>query len=167
MKRGSRAQYVGMGMRMVPNITKTQVIEHLDLTDNNIVDFLSLGALTNLQVLIFDHNSLTEQSSIPYLPELRVFSCNHCCISNIQLFIRKIQRCFPKLEELSLLMSPCCQAFSSNQQERLDYRLYIVSQLHNLKMLDMTEITDEERLLAQRKHSLMTQPKTHQYTFIQ
>lgn len=119
----------------------------LDLSYNC---FRSLSFLTYfkaLHTLILDRNSTLDESTLPYLPKLKILWVNNCDIQSIPKWIFRIQTQCPNLEQLSMLGNPGAKSLinGASAYENKDYILFIQRTLTNLKYLDGVPIDHENR----------------------
>lgn len=110
----------------------------LDLSYNN---FRSLSFLTYFKVLhtlILDRNTSLDETTLPFLPKLKILWMNNCEIQNIPKWIFRIQSQCPNLEQLSLMGNPGARSSinGGSDYENKDFYLFIKRTLVNLKFLD-------------------------------
>ncbi|KAL5284979.1 hypothetical protein ACFFRR_006978 [Megaselia abdita] len=110
----------------------------LDLSYNS---FRSLSFLTHfkgLHTLILDRNISLDESTLPFLPKLKILWMNNCEIQNIPKWIFRIQTQCPNLEQLSMINNPGARTLvnGGTVYENKDFHLFIQRTLTNLKYLD-------------------------------
>lgn len=110
----------------------------LDLSYNC---FRSLSFLTYFKVLhtlILDRNISLDESTLPFLPKLKILWMNNCEIQNIPKWIFRIQTQCPNLEQLSMMGNPGAKTLinGGSVYENKDFHLFIQRTLTNLKYLD-------------------------------
>lgn len=110
----------------------------LDLSYNS---FRSLSFLTYFKVLhtlILDRNISLDESTLPFLPKLKILWMNNCEIQNIPKWIFRIQTQCPNLEHLSMMGNPGARTLvnGGSVYENKDFHLFIQRTLSNLKYLD-------------------------------
>lgn len=114
----------------------------LDLSYNC---FRSLSFLTYFKVLhtlILDRNTSLDESTLPFLPKLKILWLNNCEIQTIPKWIFRIQSQCPNLEQLSMMGNPGAKSLinGGSVYENKDFHLFIKRTLTNLKFLDMIPI---------------------------
>ena len=104
-------------------------ISYMDLSFNRITSLTGLDIYDNLETLILDNNSLTDESiDFPLLRRLRVLSLNKNYILDLKLLLKNLQRAAPKLRFLSLLNNPACPTEMENSSyTAIDYQNYRLS----------------------------------------
>ncbi|KAL9642377.1 hypothetical protein ABK040_007374 [Willaertia magna] len=131
----------------------------LDLSHNDIeqqgLQFIS--KIPNLKSLVLDHNPIKSDINLnmgKLLPNLELLWVNSCKITNLSLFIEKLRTVCPNLEYFSMLKNKACPNYfnGGSPDTYNDYRLFVISRLKNLKVLDTTPVTDEERILATKTY---------------
>lgn len=132
----------------------------LDVSFNNLTELKDISQFPYLEELICDNNLITENSTFPNLPNLKLFSCNKNKIRDIQVFIDKIKHYYPKIVYLSLLGNAACpnQLIDETKDEYdyFRYRLYVIYRLPTLKFLDSHEVTALEREEAIQQSQFLT-----------
>mmetsp|Transcript_32121 Transcript_32121/g.91095 ORF Transcript_32121/g.91095 Transcript_32121/m.91095 type:complete len:267 (-) Transcript_32121:363-1163(-) len=117
--------------------------DSIDLSDNAIVRLEGFPSLKRLRQLLLSNNRITRigknlEGSIPRL-EMLVLNNNRLAnLSDIDPLAS-----LPKLKYLSLLENAVTK--------KPDYRLYVISRLKHLKVLDFRKIKEKERAEAQAK----------------
>jgi len=118
--------------------------DSIDLTDNAIVRLEGFPALKRLKQLLLSNNRITRigknlEKAIPNL-EILVLSNNR--ITNLSDLDPLAT--LPKLKNLSLLENAVTK--------KPDYRLYVISRLKQLKVLDFRKVKEKERAAALAKY---------------
>jgi Leucine-rich repeat (LRR) protein len=141
---------------MDPKLLPTQpsTIHVLDLTENNFtgaVDLRFLFEFTNLHTLILDKNQIQSNFTIPPMEQLTTLWVNHNRIENLAVFIENLQKHCPSLVYLSMMNNKAAPSYFNGGSlvEYNDYKMYVISKLTKLQMIDHKEITAEERLQSQ------------------
>lgn len=120
----------------------------LDVTGNNLtnLDFLKCD-FSELRELVLDHNELSHWTNFPQLPKLTSLSVNHNQILQIDMFISQLQQAglATRLKYLSTLGNAANPSLDRLEHRYYNFRIYIISKLPNLKMLDMKDVTEAER----------------------
>ncbi|XP_055587333.1 leucine-rich melanocyte differentiation-associated protein-like [Uranotaenia lowii] len=125
-------------------------VRHLDLSFNKLSSFESLELFTQLEELVLDNNSLTDDIIFPaQLNRVKLLSLNNNKFVNLDLLLTKLSLCFPNLEYLSLLGNPACPCHLLNpkntEYDYLKYRLYIIRYLPRIIILDAQRVKKMER----------------------
>lgn len=145
----------------------------LDLTGNNLTNLDFLTGFSELRELTLDHNSLSHWAHFPSLPKLVSISVNHNQILQIDMFLAQLQQAglANKLKYLSTLGNAANPSFDRLEHRYYNFRIYIISKLPNLKMLDMRDVTEAERdhsktiaEVEQQQLQHMQDPSSHSST---
>ncbi|KAN0016431.1 hypothetical protein ACTFIU_006398 [Dictyostelium citrinum] len=126
-------------------------VKELDLSNNNLEkDLTILEGFKRLTTLVLDNNRITHHIKFPLLPQLHTLWINSNQISNLSVFVDKVCESFPNLRTFSMLKNEACPNFFNGHslREYKDYRLYIISRLKCVQILDSTPVTSEERVDA-------------------
>jgi len=118
----------------------------------------NLSQFTKLQVLNLDNNEIEDSNDFPKIESLETLWLNNNKITDNELIMDLIARCFPNVQYLSMMRNPCCpDIYSSDDQ--LDayqrYRYYIIYRLGKLNLLDATPVTATERKEAEKRGKFM------------
>eukprot|EP01088_Endostelium_zonatum_P001204 TRINITY_DN11500_c0_g1_i1.p1 TRINITY_DN11500_c0_g1~~TRINITY_DN11500_c0_g1_i1.p1 ORF type:complete len:245 (-),score=41.57 TRINITY_DN11500_c0_g1_i1:43-777(-) len=129
-----------------------QTVTQLDLSHNNITKITNLEHFTKLDSLVVDNNSLTSNQSFPPIKTLRTLCVNNNNISELEPFLNVVTESFPNLTYLSLLKNPACPNYftGKDQEDYQRYRFFVLYKLPNLKYLDSSPVTENERKEAKR-----------------
>eukprot|EP00117_Sycon_ciliatum_P046445 scpid84116/ scgid33265/ Leucine-rich repeat-containing protein C10orf11 homolog len=127
-------------------------VESLDLTHNCMTELRSLMPFTKLTTLVLDHNQITSHVKFPNFPCLHTLWLNHNKITNLVVFIDQVKKSLPKLRFLSMMNNEASPSFfnGGSFEQFEDYRMYVVSHLPQLEMLDDKRVTDDERKEARK-----------------
>jgi len=140
-----------MDLKLLPS--NRALIRTLDLTENNFdgLDFRFLNEFPSLKSLILDKNKIQSKILMPFMPNLETLWVNHNKIENLSIFIEHLRESAPNLHYLSMLNNAAAPSFFNGGSliEYNEYRLYVMSKLSKLQMLDSKEITPEERMQSQ------------------
>jgi Leucine-rich repeat (LRR) protein len=125
-------------------------VEELDLSNNKINDLRCLVHFPKLHSLVLDRNELTSHIKLPFLPNLHTLWVNHNKVSNLSVFVENVAAGCPNLTFFSMMDNPAAPSYfnQGTLEQYTDFRYYVISYLPNLKVLDDTEITEEERQQA-------------------
>ena len=131
-----------------------ETIKTLDLTENNLTganDLRFLFQFPNLTTLILDKNQIGSKFIIPPMPLLTTLWVNHNKIENLVVFIDNLQMFCPNLTYLSMMNNKAAPSYFNGGSlvEYNDYRLYVLSKLGSLQLIDHKEIAPEERMQSQ------------------
>jgi len=128
-----------------------QTTRHLDLTGNSLTNIDFLRNFVELRELVLDHNAISHWVSFPHLPKLASLSVNHNHILQIDLFVAHLVEAglARKLKYLSTLGNAANPSFDRLEHRYYNFRIYIISKLPNLKMLDSRDVTEAERRHSQ------------------
>ncbi|XP_028262269.1 leucine-rich repeat-containing protein 72 isoform X3 [Parambassis ranga] len=143
-------------------LTQTETLEVLDLSYNLLDENPALlGRLERLSTLILDCNNYTSHVKFPYMPSITTLCINKNKVTNLPVFVEEIRRKFPSIKILSMMNNKAAPSYfnGGSLTQYIDYRLYVISQIPGLKILDDTEVLDKERVQAQRTYWL--QQSTH------
>jgi len=117
--------------------------DSIDLSDNAIVRLEGFPVLRRLKQLLLSNNRIMRIGSNleRSIPSLEVLVLNNNRFNNLQDIDPLAS--LPKLKYLSLLDNPITK--------KPDYRLYVISKLQQLKVLDFRKVKDKERKEASEK----------------
>lgn len=142
----------------------------LDLSYNN---FRSLSFLTYFKVLhtlILDRNTSLDESTLPFLPKLKILWMNNCDIQNIGKWIFRIQSQCPNLEQLSLMGNPGARSLinGGSDYENKDFHSFVKQQLKTLVYLDGIPIdhqigTSSDSISIKKGNLGNVEPKTNSF----
>jgi hypothetical protein len=136
----------------------------LDLTENYLTgtDLRFLSEFTNLKTLILDKNQIESKFLAPYMPHLETLWVNHNKIENLSVFIQHLTESCPNLKYLSMLNNKAAPSYFNGGSlvEYNEYRLYVISKLIKLQMLDHKEIAAEERIQSQTIYGALLKKKS-------
>eukprot|EP01059_Diplonema_ambulator_P013819 TRINITY_DN2446_c1_g1_i1.p1 TRINITY_DN2446_c1_g1~~TRINITY_DN2446_c1_g1_i1.p1 ORF type:complete len:395 (+),score=156.41 TRINITY_DN2446_c1_g1_i1:55-1185(+) len=119
-------------------------ISHNKLQDSSLNKLVSLEKLTTL---VADSNRF-QKFYLPNMPNLTFLSINSNKISDLEGIAVVLSTRCPQLKTLSLTNNPCCPSYELQQQypeAQNVYRCYIIGHFKNLKTLDYTDVTEQER----------------------
>ncbi|CAF2109728.1 unnamed protein product [Rotaria magnacalcarata] len=156
-----KISYAYQGLNSIPDRflpADKHIIEHIDLTENNLDDLRFLIDFPNLRTLIVDKNRINSNVKIPHFDMLHTLWINHNQITNLSVFIQTLVTHCPQLKYLSMMNNPGAPSFfnGGSYQQYVDYRHYVISQLSHLIMLDDRQVSLEERQEAQRIYKPVT-----------
>src|SRR3989338_6779763 len=124
-------------------------LTELDLSSNALSgDFLVLLQFPKLRSLILDNNNLTTQAlRFPRHSSLRTLWMNNNKLDNLVSLANKLVGAFQALTILSLLNNPACPNFFNGGTPRqyADYRVYLLSRIPALAVIDSTLVSAQER----------------------
>jgi len=139
----------------------------LDLSYNSIVKLENLEKFGNLTSLVVDNNKLVSEQSFPNLEKLKTLSVNNNNITDLKLFLDNLSDKFPQLTYLSMIKNPACpnEITGKDSDDYQRYRLYVLYRLKNLRFLDSSPVSGDEKKEAQRVGylSLPSRPDPLQY----
>jgi hypothetical protein len=147
--------WVAVGLDRIPPEVDRAVV-HLDLSHNCIKDLRGLG--TAIETLVLDHNQMLAIQSLPDLPRLHTLFVNNNSLHDLNDTLNTIKLRCPNIKVLAMMRNPLCPdpyfADSSNNNYALlayqKYRIQVISALPNLKFLDATPVTSEERKASRK-----------------
>ncbi|KAJ8955008.1 hypothetical protein NQ318_000440 [Aromia moschata] len=127
-------------------------VEILDISYNEFEDLEFLSEFKELSHLICDRNNITSRTTFPFLPKLELLWLNHCKITEMYPWARKLQRSCPNIKYLSLMGNPVAPSYLNGGSfyDYLHYRLFIISLFPNLIHLDDKAVTPDQRMEALR-----------------
>ena len=149
-----------------PNINTGDCQKYLtlDLTENYLTgaDLRFLNEFSQLKTLILDKNQIESKFLAPYMPHLETLWVNHNKIENLIVFIQHLTDSFPNLKYLSMLNNKAAPSYFNGGSlvEYNEYRLYVISKLSKLQMLDHKEIAAEERIQSQKIFGALSRKKS-------
>ena len=123
------------------------VIKTLDISHNEFENLDFVTEFKQLTMLICDHNNITSTTHIPYMPQLELLWLNHCKITELYPWAKRLQQSCPNLRHLSLMGNPAAPSYFNGGSfyEYLQYRLFIISLFPTLVHLDDKAVTDDQR----------------------
>jgi len=161
---------VGMDLQALPtNLGEKygSTTRHLDVSFNRLSVLNDLDKFKCIISIVADNNTIDGIQDFPRLENVKTLSVNNNHISDLKLFLDSVQGAFPNLRFLSMLKNPACPNYftgrDSDDYQR--YRYYVLYRLRQLKFLDSTPVTDQERSEAVRVGSfaLPARPDPSQY----
>ncbi|CAI5682308.1 leucine-rich repeat-containing protein 72 [Oreochromis aureus] len=138
-------------------LTQTDSLQVLDLSYNLLDENPALlGRLEKLSTLILDCNNYTSHVKFPYMPSITTVCINKNKINNLPVFVEEIWRKFPNIKILSMMNNEAAPSYfnGGSLTQYIDYRLYVISQLPGLEILDDTEVLEKERAQARKTYRL-------------
>ncbi|KAM4713810.1 leucine-rich melanocyte differentiation-associated protein [Anableps anableps] len=138
-------------------LTQTDALEVLDLSYNILDENPALlGQLEKLSTLILDSNNYTSHVKFPYMPSITTVCINKNKINNLPVFVDEIRRKFPNIKILSMMNNEAAPSYfnGGSLSQYIDYRLYVISQIPGLEILDDTEVLEKERVQARKTYRL-------------
>lgn len=128
-------------LKHIPKRIAQKFSKDTTFLDLNYNCFKSLSFLTHfkaLHTLILDRNVSIDESTLPFLPKLKILWLNNCDIKNVPKWIFRIQSQCPVLDQLSLMGNPGAKSLMSGATvyESRDFQLFIQRTLPSLKYLD-------------------------------
>ncbi|XP_004364244.2 hypothetical protein CAOG_03405 [Capsaspora owczarzaki ATCC 30864] len=129
--------------------------KELDVSHNNLRDLRSLELFRDIHTLVLDDNKLPARIKFPIFPLLKTLWINKNNIANLAEFIEGASASFPELEYLSMMNNPAAPSFfnGGTVEQYNDYRLFVISHFPQLKTLDDTPISDQERASAKKVYA--------------
>ncbi|XP_020792071.1 leucine-rich repeat-containing protein 72 [Boleophthalmus pectinirostris] len=143
-----------------PILVQTETLEVLDLSYNLLQDLYwnpaLLGRLEKLSTLILDCNSYTSHVKFPYMDTLTTLCINKNKINNLPVFVEEVRKKFPNIKILSMMNNEAAPSYfnGGSLTQYKDYRLYVISQIPGLEILDDTEVMEKERIQARKTYRL-------------
>ncbi|XP_057424536.1 U2 small nuclear ribonucleoprotein A' isoform X2 [Lotus japonicus] len=131
----------GNKIAVIENLGATEdQFDTLDLSDNEIVKLENIPYLNRLGTLLINNNRITRINPNigEFLPNLHTLVLTNNRIVNL-VEIDPLAS-LPKLQFLSLL--------DNNITKKANYRLYVISKLKSLRVLDFKKVKNKERLEA-------------------
>uniref|UniRef100_A0A8C6WFB3 Uncharacterized protein n=1 Tax=Neogobius melanostomus TaxID=47308 RepID=A0A8C6WFB3_9GOBI len=140
-----------------PILMQTETLEVLDLSYN--LPYWNpalLGRLKKLSTLILDCNSYTSHVKFPYMDTLTTLCINKNKINNLPVFVEEVHKKFPNIKILSMMNNEAAPSYfnGGSLTQYKDYRLYVISQIAGLEILDDTEVMEKERIQARKTYRL-------------
>lgn len=140
-----------------PILTQTETLEVLDLSYNLLEENPALlGRLEKLSTLILDCNNYTAHVKFPYMDSLTTLCINKNKVTNLPVFVEEVRKKFPNIKILSMMNNEAAPSYfnGGSLTQYKDYRLYVISQLPGLEILDDTEVMEKERIQARKTYRL-------------
>ncbi|KAJ8937467.1 hypothetical protein NQ314_011856 [Rhamnusium bicolor] len=142
-------------LHSMPQLLLEELAPHMKILDLSYNEFENLDFLSDfkeLTHLICDHNKITSRTVIPFLPKLELLWLNHCKISELYPWARKLQQSCPNLKYLSLMGNQVAPSYLNGGcfYEYLHYRLFIISLFPSLIHLDDKVVTLNQVKEAQK-----------------
>ncbi|XP_027363822.1 U2 small nuclear ribonucleoprotein A' [Abrus precatorius] len=131
----------GNKIAVIENLGATEdQFDTIDLSDNEIVKLENLPYLNRLGTILINNNRITRINPNigEFLPQLHTLVLTNNRIANL-VEIDPLAS-LPKLQFLSLL--------DNNITKKANYRLYVISKLKSLRVLDFKKVKNKERLEA-------------------
>lgn len=160
--KNNRLSYVGQDCWKIPPALVQMYgtkVKSLDLSFNCLTTLQGVEKFSNLEELVLDNNSLSDNIFVPQLPNLQILSLNKNNISNLDLLLNKIAQNLPSLQFLSLLGNASCPNELSDpdkdEEDYQRYRFYVLHHLPGLKFLDSRHVSVEELKEAQHRGRFM------------
>ncbi|EGR27861.1 small nuclear ribonucleoprotein polypeptide a, putative, partial [Ichthyophthirius multifiliis] len=139
----------GLKIYVIENLGATlDFFDCIDMSDNEIKKLGNFSILLRLKTLILNNNKISKLSRInEALPNLE----NLCLMNNRITELKEIDSLSgcQKLQRLVLYNNVVTQA--------PDFRLYVISRIPSLRMLDFQKVTKQEREQAQAKFEFQPQ----------
>lgn len=121
---------------------------------NNRTDFSILSEFKCLETLILDNNRITSLVKFSRQLTLETLWMNNNKIDNLITITNKLVGAFPKLKMFSMLNNPACPNFfnGGTPSQYKDYRMYMLSRIPALQVLDSQPVQADERDEARQKY---------------
>jgi hypothetical protein len=107
-----------------------------------------------LRTLVLDKNFLDEfPADFPVLPTVETLWINNNAFADLSSLAEQLLRLFPRLSNLSMLKNPACPDVYTDPtatDAHRRYRLFVVFKLPQLRTLDASAVSAEERAEAER-----------------
>ncbi|XP_062849231.1 leucine-rich melanocyte differentiation-associated protein [Trichomycterus rosablanca] len=154
-----RLSFAYKGLMEIPYDTileQRDTLEVLDLSYNLLEDPALLGKLEKLSTLILDGNNYSTHVKFPYMPSLTTLWINKNKISNLPIIVEEIRCKFPNIKILSMMNNEAAPSYfnGGSLTQYLDYRLYVISQIPSLLVLDDTEVQEKEQAQARKTYRM-------------
>ncbi|KAL0970325.1 hypothetical protein UPYG_G00240480 [Umbra pygmaea] len=142
-------------------LAQQNTLEVLDLSYNLLEDPALLVELEKLSTLNLDCNCFSSHVKFPYMPSVTTLCVNKNKISNLPIFVEEIRTKFPNIKFLSMMNNEAAPSYFNGGSliQYIDYsshsdthRLYVISQLPSLEILDDTEVQGKERVQAKKTY---------------
>lgn len=140
-----------------PILSQTETLEVLDLSYNLLEENPALlGRLEKLSTLILDCNSYTSHVKFPFMDTVTTLCINKNKINNLPVFVEEVRKKFPNIKILSMMNNEAAPSYfnGGSLTQYKDYRLYVISQIPGLEILDDTEVMEKERVQARKTYRL-------------
>ncbi|XP_072386347.1 leucine-rich melanocyte differentiation-associated protein-like isoform X2 [Diabrotica undecimpunctata] len=137
-------------MHSMPKILLEEVaptVKILDISHNEFEKLDFLDKFHELTTLICDHNDITSNQNLPFLPKLELLWMNNCKILDLYRWVYRLSSSCPNLKYLSLMGNPGIPFYTNggSNLEQMRYRLFILSLFEKLVHLDDKPVTEDER----------------------
>ncbi|XP_028297648.1 uncharacterized protein LOC114459656 isoform X2 [Gouania willdenowi] len=140
-------------------LAQSASLEVLDLSYNLLHQSPALlGKLEKLSTLILDSNNFTSHVKFPFMPSITTVYINKNNISNLPVFVEEVRQKFPRIRILSMMNNKAAPSYfnGGTLTQYVDYRLYVISQIPRLEILDDTEVVEAERTQARRTYRVFS-----------
>uniref|UniRef100_A0A6P7G281 Leucine-rich melanocyte differentiation-associated protein-like isoform X1 n=2 Tax=Diabrotica virgifera virgifera TaxID=50390 RepID=A0A6P7G281_DIAVI len=137
-------------MHSMPKILLEEVaptVKILDISHNEFEKLDFLEQFQELTTLICDHNDITSNQNLPFLPKLELLWMNNCKILDLYRWVYRLSSSCPNLKYLSLMGNPGLPFYTNggSNAEQMRYRLFLLSLFPKLVHLDDKPVTEDER----------------------
>ncbi|KAF4089268.1 hypothetical protein AMELA_G00064860 [Ameiurus melas] len=143
-------------------LKQQDTLEVLDLSYNLLDEYpfvcisfyLSLLVeLEKLSTLILDGNNYSTHVKFPYMPSLTTLWINKNKITNLPIIVEEIRCKFPNIKILSMMNNEAAPSYfnGGSLTQYIDYRLYVISQIPSLEVLDDTEVVLVAELISRAR----------------
>jgi len=126
--------------------------KQLDLSYNNISTIENLEHFKQITSLVIDNNRLESTQNFPKVIDLQTLWVNNNNVTDLKVFLDCVAKAFPNLTYLSMLKNPACPNYFTGKDydDYQRYRYYVLHRIKNLKFLDSSPVTPQEKKEANR-----------------
>mmetsp|Transcript_18486 Transcript_18486/g.71374 ORF Transcript_18486/g.71374 Transcript_18486/m.71374 type:complete len:234 (-) Transcript_18486:98-799(-) len=162
---------IGQELEGVPEdlVRQYAAATDVDFSCNMLTDISAVAGFPKMKNLVLDSNALTHESTFPSVPGLTTLWVNDNHIAELQPFLDALKASYPNLTYLSMLKNPACPNFftGKQQEEYKRYRLFVLHNLPDLKFLDASPVTAEEKAQAASTGRLMAVVKPNEEQLVE
>ncbi|XP_019878234.2 uncharacterized protein LOC109606101 isoform X2 [Aethina tumida] len=143
------------GLNRMPKLLIEELAENIEILDISHNEFDNLDFLSEFKqvtTLICDHNKISAKTTLPYMPKLELLWMNHCKISELYPWAKRLQQSCPNLKYLSLMGNSVSPSHLNGGTIYEYLQLFLISLFPQLKHLDDRTVTADQRAEAEKMY---------------